>query len=46
MDFEVVGNEIVEGRMSPFSVVLGYIVADFQVGFDQVTEATSGRLDE
>ena len=35
MDFEVVGGQIAERRMPPLSVIMGDMVADFELGLDQ-----------
>jgi hypothetical protein len=34
--FEVVRGEVAEGRVPPFSIVIGDVVADFQARFEAV----------
>jgi hypothetical protein len=41
LDFEVVGGEVTERRTTSFSVVIGDMVADFELGFGQAREAAS-----
>nr|GFC35101.1 hypothetical protein [Tanacetum cinerariifolium] len=43
MGFEVIGGEVAEGRVPPFGIVIGEIVADFQARFGEVAEAAAGE---
>nr|GEY91381.1 hypothetical protein [Tanacetum cinerariifolium] len=39
MGFELIGGEVTEGRMPPFVIVIGEVMADFQAGLGEVAEA-------
>ena len=41
MSFEVVGGLVTQGGMTPFGVVIGEIVADFQPRFREIAEAAA-----
>ena len=41
MGFEVVGREIAEGGMTPFGIVIGDVMTDFELGFGQAREAAA-----
>ena len=41
MDFEVVGGKKAERRMPPLGVVVGDVVADFELGFGQSGETAA-----
>ena len=41
LGFEVVGGEVTERRMPPFGVVVGDVVADFELGFGQAGETAA-----
>ena len=39
MGFEMVRSQVAAGRVAPFGVVIGEVIADFQPGFAQIAEA-------
>jgi len=43
MGFEVIGGEVAEGRVPPFSIVIGEVMADFQACLGYVAEAAAGE---